>query len=70
MSRFRLIPHRRLQEWVAEEKAYFKAGTGERLVFEAYTREMFERTHSWMLDWQIFPTSQVGKVVCDQAGVV
>ena len=41
---------------------YRKAGTGERLVFEPYTREMFERTHRWMLDWQIFPESQVGAV--------
>ncbi len=47
-----------------------KAGTGERLVFEPYTREMFERTHRWMLDWQIFPKSQVGQVAYDQAVVV
>ena len=47
-----------------------KAGTGERLVFQPYTREMFERTHRWMLDWQIFPESQVGAVAYDQAVVV
>ena len=47
-----------------------KAGTGERLVFEPYTREMFERTHRWMLDWQIFPESQVGGVDYTQAVTV
>ena len=49
---------------------YRKAGTGERLVFEPYTREMFERTHRWMLDWQIFPQSQVGEVAYEQAVAV
>ena len=49
---------------------YRKAGTGERLVFEPYTREMFERTHRWMLDWQIFPESQVGEVDYTQAVAV
>jgi NitT/TauT family transport system substrate-binding protein len=29
-------------------------GTGERIVFEPYTREMFERTHRWMERWQLF----------------
>ena len=31
-----------------------KCGIGERLVFEPYTREIFERTHRWMLDKGIF----------------
>jgi NitT/TauT family transport system substrate-binding protein len=30
-------------------------GTGERLVFEPYTREMYEETHRWMEQWQLFP---------------
>jgi NitT/TauT family transport system substrate-binding protein len=29
-------------------------GPGERIVFEPYTREMFERTHRWMERWQLF----------------
>jgi NitT/TauT family transport system substrate-binding protein len=29
-------------------------GPGERIVFEPYTREMFERTHRWMATWQLF----------------
>ena len=30
-------------------------GPGERLVFEPYTREMFERTQRWMEDSKLFP---------------
>jgi hypothetical protein len=29
-------------------------GPGERIVIEPYTREMFERTHRWLEDWQLF----------------
>jgi NitT/TauT family transport system substrate-binding protein len=29
-------------------------GTGERIVFEPYTREMYERTHRWMLEHDLF----------------
>ena len=35
-------------------------GPGERLVFEPYTREMFERTHRWMEDSKLFPDGQTG----------
>jgi hypothetical protein len=28
-------------------------GPGERIVFEPYTREMFERTHHWMASWDL-----------------
>ena len=30
-------------------------GPGERLVFEPYTREMYESTHSWMYSRDLFP---------------
>jgi NitT/TauT family transport system substrate-binding protein len=29
-------------------------GPGERIVFEPYTRDMFERTHRWMESWELF----------------
>ena len=35
-------------------------GPGERLVFEPYTPEAFERTHRWMLDLGLFPPEKVG----------
>ncbi len=37
-----------------------RAGIGERLVFEPYTKENFEKTHRWMIEWEIFPKDQVG----------
>ena len=48
---------------------YRRANIGERLVFEPYTKETFERTHRWMLDWEIFPPGQVGNVSYEQAVV-
>ncbi len=36
-------------------------GTGERLVFEPYTPEMFEHTHRSVASWEIFPEEQVGR---------
>jgi NitT/TauT family transport system substrate-binding protein len=29
-------------------------GPGERIVFEPYTRDMYERTHRWMRTWELF----------------
>ena len=37
-----------------------RAGIGERLIFEPYTKENFEKTHRWMIEWEIFPKDQVG----------
>ncbi len=34
-------------------------GPGERLVFEPYTREIFEHTHRWVASWQIFTGSEM-----------
>lgn len=36
-------------------------GPGERLVFEPYTRDMFERTHRWMEESKLFPEDQIGR---------
>ena len=35
-------------------------GPGERIVFEPYTKEMFDATRRWVEDWQIFPDGQGG----------
>ena len=35
-------------------------GPGERLIFEPYTREMFERTYRWMEKSKLFPEGQTG----------
>ncbi|MGH7825584.1 MAG: ABC transporter substrate-binding protein [Candidatus Binatia bacterium] len=42
-------------------------GPGERLVFEPYTREMFEQTHRWMEQAKLFPEGQVGARDYDRA---
>lgn len=34
-------------------------GPGERIVFEPYTRDMFERTHRWMESWNLFTPDAV-----------
>src|SRR5712692_2315221 len=36
-------------------------GPGERIVFEPYTREVFEKTHRWMESWNLFPEGQKGE---------
>jgi hypothetical protein len=36
-------------------------GPGERIVFEPYTRDMYERTHRWMERWELFDQSAVGR---------
>jgi NitT/TauT family transport system substrate-binding protein len=45
-------------------------GLAERIVFEDYTREMYERTHRWMLELQIFPEDQSGAAEYDKAVLV
>jgi hypothetical protein len=35
-------------------------GPGERIVFEAYPREAFERTQRWIESWNLFPPEQKG----------
>ena len=42
-------------------------GPGERLVFEPYTREMFEQTHRWMEQEKLFPEGQAGAPDYDRA---
>ena len=42
-------------------------GPGERIVFEPYTRDMFERTHRWMRSWQLFDAESVARLACEDA---
>jgi NitT/TauT family transport system substrate-binding protein len=35
-------------------------GPGERLVFEPYPKEVFERTRKWIESWNLFPPEQAG----------
>jgi NitT/TauT family transport system substrate-binding protein len=40
-------------------------GPGERLVFEPYPREIFERTRKWIESWNLFPADQAGNAGYD-----
>ncbi len=42
-------------------------GAGERIVFEPYTRDMFERTHRWMERWQLFDSAAGERSTYEQA---
>jgi NitT/TauT family transport system substrate-binding protein len=42
-------------------------GPGERIVFEPYTRDMFERTHRWMQSWQLFDAGSVARPAYEDA---
>jgi NitT/TauT family transport system substrate-binding protein len=45
-------------------------GPGERIIFEDYTREMYEQTHRWMVDLKLFPEDQVGQAMYEVAVAV
>jgi NitT/TauT family transport system substrate-binding protein len=44
-------------------------GPGERIVFEPYTREMFEGTHRWMESWQLFDSNSAARPLYEDAVV-
>jgi len=45
-------------------------GPGERLVFEPYTREMYEQTHRWMQSHDLFGQDQAGTVRFESAVLI
>jgi NitT/TauT family transport system substrate-binding protein len=56
--------HYYLREMADEFKplVYVRAfGPGERIVFEPYTREVYEQTHRWMKKLELFPEEQLGQ---------
>jgi len=44
-------------------------GPGERMVFEPYTKEMYEDTHRWMASWKLFPEGDQPEVSYETAVV-
>jgi len=42
-------------------------GPGERLVFEPYTREVYEQTHRWIESWDLFDEKQAGHALYETA---
>jgi NitT/TauT family transport system substrate-binding protein len=71
-----LEPERYKRHWLAEmpddlsrEADVRRFGTGERIVFEPYTREMFDRTHRWMERWDLFDAPAAERSTYEQAVV-
>jgi NitT/TauT family transport system substrate-binding protein len=52
---------REMPEDLRETVDVRRFGPGERIVFEPYTREMFERTHRWMESWELFDTGAASR---------
>lgn len=42
-------------------------GPGERIVFDPYTKEMFDETHKWVEDWKVFDEDKVGHGTYEQS---
>jgi NitT/TauT family transport system substrate-binding protein len=63
------VEHQRYTHYFLREMAYeFKPlvdvrafGPGERIVFEPYTREVYEQTHRWMRKLDLFPAGQAAE---------
>ena len=47
-----------------------RLGPGERIVFEDYTRSMYEETHRWMEGLRLFPEDQLGRAEYEVAVAV
>jgi NitT/TauT family transport system substrate-binding protein len=56
--------HYYLREMADEFKPHVDVrafGPGERIVFEPYTREVYEQTHRWMKKLELFPADQLSE---------
>jgi NitT/TauT family transport system substrate-binding protein len=52
-ERYKHFWSREMPEDIAEMVDVRRFGPGERMVFEPYTREMYEATHRWMKSWNL-----------------
>ncbi|HKN95246.1 MAG TPA: hypothetical protein VJU60_13005 [Thermoleophilaceae bacterium] len=59
-ERYKHYWRREMPDDLAEGIDVRRFGPGERIVFEPYTREMFERTHRWMESWELFDPTAAG----------
>lgn len=72
-----LEPERYKEYWLrellpdlAERVDVRRFGPGERIVFEPYTREMYERTHRWMKSWDLLDLDVEADTGFDKAVLV
>lgn len=61
---------RELPDDLRDEVDVRRFGPGERIVFEPYTRDMYERTHRWMEDWKLFDVEKATRADYDTAVLV
>jgi len=69
-----LQPERYKHYWLREMPDDMRAivdvrrfGPGERIVPEPYTREMYEQTHRWLRDWDLFDPGAAARTAYEQA---
>ena len=58
---------RELPDDLAAQVDVRRFGPGERMVFEPYTRDMFERTHRWMETWELFESKADARATYEDA---
>ncbi|MGZ4401002.1 MAG: ABC transporter substrate-binding protein [Gaiellaceae bacterium] len=58
---------REMPDDLAELVDVRRFGPGERIVFEPYSRDMFERTHSWMEGWDLLDLPAAGRPTYESA---
>ena len=66
-ERYKHFWAREMPEDLLENVDIRRFGPGERIVFEPYTRDMFERTHRWMRSWQLFDAESVARPAYEDA---
>jgi NitT/TauT family transport system substrate-binding protein len=66
-ERYKHFWAREMPDDLLEDVDIRRFGPGERIVFEPYTRDMFERTHRWMQSWQLFDAGSVARSAYEDA---
>src|SRR5919202_5584609 len=66
-ERFKHYYARELPEDLAALVDVRRFGPGERIVFEPYTREVYERTQRWMQSWNLLTSDQVAASTYERA---
>jgi NitT/TauT family transport system substrate-binding protein len=66
-ERYKHFWAREMPDDLLEDVDIRRFGPGERIVFEPYTRDMFERTHRWMRSWQLFDAESLPRSAYEDA---
>jgi NitT/TauT family transport system substrate-binding protein len=66
-SRYKHYWRREMPDDIGARVDVQRFGPGERIVYEPYTRDMFERTHRWMQSWDLFDPAAAARPGYDSA---